>query len=57
MPTVDAPIVRSAATPAQPVKYHVHELTLDDVKRILDDSINIQPRRQMTVQFSGGSAA
>jgi uncharacterized radical SAM superfamily Fe-S cluster-containing enzyme len=33
---------------------HVHELTLDDVKKILDDSITIQPRRQMTVQFSGG---
>jgi len=32
----------------------VHELTLDDVKKILDDSISIQPRRQMTVQFSGG---
>jgi 7,8-dihydro-6-hydroxymethylpterin dimethyltransferase len=32
----------------------VHELTLDDVKAILDDSITIQPRRQMTVQFSGG---
>jgi uncharacterized radical SAM superfamily Fe-S cluster-containing enzyme len=33
---------------------HVHELTLEDVKKILDDSITIQPRRQMTVQFSGG---
>jgi uncharacterized radical SAM superfamily Fe-S cluster-containing enzyme len=33
---------------------HVHELTFEDVKKILDDAITIQPRRQMTVQFSGG---
>src|SRR5512132_4144242 len=33
---------------------YVHELTLDDVKQILDDAITIKPRRQMTVQFSGG---
>jgi uncharacterized radical SAM superfamily Fe-S cluster-containing enzyme len=33
---------------------YVHELSLDDVKRILDDSITIKPRRQMSVQFSGG---
>jgi uncharacterized radical SAM superfamily Fe-S cluster-containing enzyme len=33
---------------------HVHELSFEDVKKILDDSITIQPRRQMTVQFSGG---
>ena len=33
---------------------YVHELTLDDVKRLLDDAITIKPRRQMTVQFSGG---
>ena len=32
----------------------VHELTLDDVKTLLDDSLSITPRRQMTVQFSGG---
>jgi uncharacterized radical SAM superfamily Fe-S cluster-containing enzyme len=32
----------------------VHELTLDEVKQILDDSLTVQPRRQMTVQFSGG---
>jgi 7,8-dihydro-6-hydroxymethylpterin dimethyltransferase len=32
----------------------VHELTLDEVKAILDDSLSIQPRRQLTVQFSGG---
>ncbi len=33
---------------------YVHELTLDEVKQILDDSISFQPRRQMSVQFSGG---
>ena len=33
---------------------YVHELTLDDVKQMLDDAISIKPRRQMTVQFSGG---
>jgi uncharacterized radical SAM superfamily Fe-S cluster-containing enzyme len=33
---------------------YVHELTLDDIKKILDDSISFKPRRQMTVQFSGG---
>src|SRR3954467_8723277 len=32
----------------------VHELTLGDVKTILDDSLTIKPRRQLTVQFSGG---
>ena len=33
---------------------YVHELTLDEVKGLLDDAISIKPRRQMTVQFSGG---
>ncbi|MEP7310145.1 MAG: radical SAM protein [Acidobacteriota bacterium] len=33
---------------------YVHELSLDEVKQILDDSITIKPRRQMSVQFSGG---
>ncbi len=33
---------------------YVHELTLDEVKKLLDDAISIKPRRQMTVQFSGG---
>jgi uncharacterized radical SAM superfamily Fe-S cluster-containing enzyme len=33
---------------------YVHELALDDVKGILDDALTIKPRRQMTVQFSGG---
>jgi uncharacterized radical SAM superfamily Fe-S cluster-containing enzyme len=33
---------------------YVHELTLDDVKKLLDDALTVKPRRQMTVQFSGG---
>jgi len=33
---------------------YVHELTFEDVKKILDDSLTIKPRRQLTVQFSGG---
>ncbi len=32
----------------------VHELEWPEVQRILDDSLGIQPRRQMSVQFSGG---
>jgi uncharacterized radical SAM superfamily Fe-S cluster-containing enzyme len=32
----------------------VHELEWDEVKTILDDSLTIKPRRQMSVQFSGG---
>jgi len=33
---------------------YVHELSFDDVKEILDRSITVKPRRQLTVQFSGG---
>jgi uncharacterized radical SAM superfamily Fe-S cluster-containing enzyme len=33
---------------------YVHELTLDEVKQILDDALTIKPKRQLTVQFSGG---
>ena len=33
---------------------YVHELMFDDVKKILDDAITIKPRRQMSIQFSGG---
>jgi 7,8-dihydro-6-hydroxymethylpterin dimethyltransferase len=33
---------------------YVHELTLDDVKKLLDDAVGVKPRRQMTVQFSRG---
>ncbi len=33
---------------------YVHELEWDEVKKILDDALTIKPRRQMSVQFSGG---
>ena len=33
---------------------YVHELTWDEIREILDHSIQIKPRRQMSVQFSGG---
>ncbi|WP_394824088.1 radical SAM protein [Pendulispora albinea] len=33
---------------------YVHELSWEETKKILDDSLDIQPRRQMSVQFSGG---
>jgi uncharacterized radical SAM superfamily Fe-S cluster-containing enzyme len=32
----------------------VHELGWDDIKTLLDNAISIKPRRQMSVQFSGG---
>src|SRR5262245_47161954 len=32
----------------------VHELGWEDIKQILDNAITIKPRRQMSVQFSGG---
>src|SRR5712671_1636326 len=32
----------------------VHELSMEDIKEILDNAITIKPRRQMSVQFSGG---
>ena len=32
----------------------VHELEWEEVKEILDNSLKIKPRRQMSVQFSGG---
>ena len=32
----------------------VHELGWDEVKTILDNAVTIKPRRQMSVQFSGG---
>ncbi len=32
----------------------VHELTWEDIKTVLDNAITIKPRRQMSVQFSGG---
>jgi len=33
---------------------YVHELSMADVRKLLDDAITIKPRRQLTVQFSGG---
>ena len=32
----------------------VHELEWDEIKTILDNALKIKPRRQMSVQFSGG---
>ncbi|MBK8466423.1 MAG: radical SAM protein [Chloracidobacterium sp.] len=32
----------------------VHELSMQDVQEILDNAISIKPRRQMSVQYSGG---
>jgi tetraether lipid synthase len=32
----------------------VHELTWEDIQMVLDNAISIKPKRQMSVQFSGG---
>ncbi len=32
----------------------VHELSWEDIKTLLDNAVSIKPRRQMSVQFSGG---
>src|SRR5438309_4853057 len=32
----------------------VHELSWEDIKTLLDNAISIKPRRQLSVQFSGG---
>ena len=32
----------------------VHELTWEEIKTMLDNAVSIKPRRQMSVQFSGG---
>src|SRR5438270_9517943 len=32
----------------------VHELTWPDIKELLDNAISLRPRRQLSVQFSGG---
>ncbi len=32
----------------------VHELTWEEIKTMLDNAISIKPKRQMSVQFSGG---
>jgi uncharacterized radical SAM superfamily Fe-S cluster-containing enzyme len=33
---------------------YVHELTLDEVRRLIDSARSVRPRRQISVQFSGG---
>ncbi len=33
---------------------YVHELDWEDIQRILDDSVHSSPKRQLSVQFSGG---
>ncbi len=33
---------------------YVHELEMSDIKRILDNAISIKPKRQLSVQYSGG---
>lgn len=33
---------------------YVHELTWEEITKILDDAADVKPRRQMSVQFSGG---
>ncbi len=33
---------------------YVHELEWEDVQKMLDDAASIKPRRQLSVQFSGG---
>jgi len=32
----------------------VHELSWEEIKEVLDNAVTIKPRRQMSVQFSGG---
>ncbi len=33
---------------------YVHELSWEEVQQILDDAADVRPRRQMSIQFSGG---
>ncbi|MBP7292521.1 MAG: radical SAM protein [Nannocystaceae bacterium] len=33
---------------------YVHELAWEEIQKILDDAISVRPRRQMSIQFSGG---
>ncbi|SRR5579871_1163293 len=33
---------------------YVHELTWEEIQEVLDNALKIKPRRQMSVQFSGG---
>jgi uncharacterized radical SAM superfamily Fe-S cluster-containing enzyme len=46
-------MMRSLLVDANQVGY-VHELSWEDVKEIMDNAIGIKPRRQMSIQFSGG---
>ena len=32
----------------------VHELSWEEIKTMLDNAITVKPKRQMSVQFSGG---
>jgi uncharacterized radical SAM superfamily Fe-S cluster-containing enzyme len=33
---------------------YVHELSFEEVQKLLDDALTIKPKRQLSVQFSGG---
>ncbi|WP_044248409.1 radical SAM protein [Chondromyces apiculatus] len=33
---------------------YVHELSWEEIKQIIDDAAEVRPRRQMSIQFSGG---
>ncbi len=33
---------------------YVHELEWEDIQKLLDDAVSVKPRRQLSVQFSGG---
>ena len=33
---------------------YVHELSLEDVKRLIDSALTLRPKRQVSIQFSGG---
>ncbi len=33
---------------------YVHELDWEEIKQILDNAVSVRPRRQMSIQFSGG---
>ncbi|HVY45500.1 MAG TPA: radical SAM protein [Minicystis sp.] len=33
---------------------YVHELSWEEIQQILDDAADVKPRRQMSIQFSGG---
>ncbi len=33
---------------------YVHELSWDEITKILDDAADVKPKRQMSIQFSGG---